>query len=313
MKINRNRLHRQLKRTTYHSDTTAMIVDRIVADFRVRGKERRPPRIGAWNIGRCVRALWYGEHGYPAEEFQARALMVFDLGDRVEDAILAFLEAAKIPNIRTNESRDLVHMPELGCRVRADFFFQWDLGTSLWAERELGEMIYVPSDERLPKPGDIVVGEIKSMSDYAFARAQRGDIDSAYLAQVECYMRAYNCRHALIIAYRKETSHLAEILIGRDDARWAVCIENAMQARAKEPPARPFALEERCEDCEGTGLTAVRKSPHKACVGTGKIPGGPYIPNFPCGYCAFKKPCWGSLELTFRNGHPRWRLKDDTL
>jgi hypothetical protein len=286
-----------------------MIVDRILAAAAAKSKQRRPPKIGAWNVGRCVRQLWYTHHGYPSEPLDARALLVFDLGNRIEDAVLEWLEHSGVAHIRTNESRDTVEERETGLRVRADFFFECDLLPLLeLAVGELGTVVYVPGDPLPPKPGELMVGEIKSMSDYAFQRAQRGHIDDAYLAQVEVYLRAYDCRHALVIAYRKETSHIAEVLVARDDARWALVKANLTAARARSAPARPYELEAHCRGCDGTGETEKRKLPHKACSGTGLEPGGPYLPVFPCGYCGWKTECWGALELVFHDGRPRWRV-----
>lgn len=287
-----------------------MIVDRILSAAAAKAKQRRPSRIGAWNAGRCVRQLWYVAHGEAAEPFEARAMLVFDLGDRVEDAVLHFIEESGTVHIRTNESRDMVAVPELGdVRVRADFFFECDLlpMTEL-AVQEIGTNVYVPAEERPPQPGELLVGEIKSFSDYGFAQAQRGVLDEAYLAQVEIYMRAYGTRHALVVAYRKETSHLCELLIARSDERWTWVQANVRRARGQVCPPRPYELEEHCKGCNGSGKTEKRGLSHKACDGTGLEVGGPYLPVFPCGYCPYKGPCWGDIELVFKDGKPRWRV-----
>jgi hypothetical protein len=231
-------------------------------------------------------------------------MLVFDLGDRVEDAIQNWLYEADIPHIRPNESRDLVEVRPPGLRVRCDFFLEAD-GSEYWQE----DIAAVPGDFPPPQKGEQLVGEVKSMSDYAFDRAKRGDIDIAYLCQMEVYTRAYNVKHALLIAYKKQTSHLCEVLYTQSEERWQWLCNNVNAARGDELPPRPYELEEKCGGCDGTGLTAKRKQPHKACSGTGKEPGGPFLPNFPCGYCGQKENCWGSLELTVnRAGQPRWKL-----
>lgn len=286
-----------------------MLIDRIMAAAGAKAQRRKQPNISAYNCGKCVRSLWYTAHGYPPEPPDARAQLLFSLGDKVEDSILDWLAETKVGHIRTNEWRDAVEMPELGGRVRSDFIFECDMFPYSGAEQaEPGTLIYIPGDVAPPQAGDLLVGEIKSMSDFAFQRAQRGLIDDAYLAQVECYLRAYDCRHALVIAYRKETSHLAEILIARSDERWAWILGRVAVARAEPCPVRPYELESACKGCGGTGKTEVRKQDHKACGGTGLEPGGPFLPSFPCGYCGWKSECWGTLELAFRDGRPRWRL-----
>jgi len=291
-----------------------MIVNRILAAAAQKGKQRqRPNKLGAWNAGQCVRKLWYGEHGYMPEPFDARTMMVFDLGDRVEDAIEHWLTEARIENIRANESRDLVTLPELGCRVRCDFFFQCDI-EPIWGSEN---MVMVPGSEPPPQPGELLVLEVKSMSDFAFDRATRGYIDPAYRAQVECYMRAYGTRHALVLAYRKETSHVVEVLVSRDNAVWGACIESARTARGGVLPPRPYRLEAACSGAATgacvEGRTPKTGKPHKNCGGSGQEPGGPFLVNFPCGFCGVKTECWsdvGELEIAFRDGKPRWRVKE---
>ena len=280
-----------------------MIVDRILqaAEARARQRGQRPAKLGAWNVGSCVRKLWYMEHGAPAEPLQARALLTFDLGDRVEDAVLHWLQESGHDFIRTNEARDMVYVPELGCRVRADFVFACDL-EPVTVDTRLDGL------EPPPRPGELIVGEVKSMSDFAFERACRGTVDETYLCQMETYMRAYDTRHALLVAYRKATSHVHEVLIPRSEARWAACLEKAAVARGADCPERPYGLDAACRGCGGSGRTEKAGKPHKACGGSGREPGGPYLAVMPCGYCPHKTPCWGPVELVERAGKPRWRL-----
>lgn len=264
-----------------------MLVDAIMDALDKAAAEReQSSRIGAHNVGTCPRKLWYTVHGYKGEPLGGRALAVFDLGNRVEDAIMAFLEQAEVAHIRAARKQDAVYVEELGGRVVPDFLFEVD--------------------------GETIVGEVKSMSDFAFARAERGEVDEQYLCQVEVYMRAFNTQRGLLVAYRKETSHLAEVLVERDDARWERIKANVAQACADTPPERPYTLAIDCEDCGGSGKTPAKGLAHKACNGTGRIPYGPIIPRFPCGYCQYREECWGALEMVMDpKGRPVWRLTGD--
>lgn len=244
-------------------------------------------RIGASNVGRCVRQLWYGTHPEAAgtpEPLQARSLLVFDLGDRIEDALCSMIQRAGIGFIRTDEKRDTVYLEGVG-RVRADGFIE------------------------TPEHGVIPV-EMKSMSDWAFQRlAERGEVDEGYLCQGECYARAYGAQGTLFVGYRKETSALAEVYVPRNDARWAHVLEQARIAQGPTLPARPYTLDSVCDGCNGTGKTAVRQQPHKACGGTGRKT--PRLPSFPCGYCSHKAQCWsdaGTVEMSTEDGRPVWHV-----
>lgn len=289
-----------------------MIVDRIMARAAATALTRKPQRMSASSVGRCVRQCWYMEHDVAGEPLNARALLVFEIGDRVEDSVLHYIAQTDLEHLRTGGPGDTFTVPEVGFRGRPDLIFQCP--TQDWSpDTELGIMAIAPSDLLPPEPGEVVGGEVKSMADFGFARAQRGEIDEGYRAQVECYMRALNIRWWLLVAYRKETSHLCEVWIGRDDNRWQAIKEAVSIARGAEIPARPYELDERCHGAkDGTcvdGKTPGRGQLHKRCGGTGKEPGGPFIPNFPCGYCGWKEPCWGSIEMVFREGKPAWRVQ----
>lgn len=260
-----------------------MVLELLTTHLQKLVAARRKTRsLSAWNVGRCVREGWYTVHEVEGEPLQPRALMVFDLGDRVEDAVLEWLIAAGVPLIRTNESRDTTTIPEVEIRVRPDAFIDVN--------------------------GEHMTVEIKSMSNFGFDRADRGELDESYLIQVECEMRGFGTQRGIVIGYRKETSHLCEVVVERSDERWEKIRQNVALARGDVTPPRPYELDAYCKGCQGTGKTPAKGLPHKACDGTGQIPGGPFLPVFPCGYCAFKTTCWGELEFVEHDGKPRWRV-----
>lgn len=80
-----------------------------------------------------------------------------------------------------------------------------------------------------PRHG-LVVLEAKSMSNYAFKRAAQGVLDYGKRAQLAGIRAATGCASALI-AYRKETHHLAEILylIGTGDPRVVLTLPSGIQ------------------------------------------------------------------------------------
>jgi hypothetical protein len=57
--------------------------------------------------------------------------------------------------------------------------------------------------------------EIKSMSDYAFNRALKGEIDHDYLCQAWTYFKGTDFNPVVFLAYRKETSAMVEIVFDR--------------------------------------------------------------------------------------------------
>jgi hypothetical protein len=59
------------------------------------------------------------------------------------------------------------------------------------------------------------VVEIKTMSNVAFSRALRGEIDRKYLYQLYFYSKVLNVERAKFVLYRKETSHLVELELNK--------------------------------------------------------------------------------------------------
>lgn len=288
-----------------------MLVEKIIAVAAKDAGERQLPKVSASNVGKCVRALWYIHHETSPEPLPPRTMLVFSLGNLVEESVCDWIEKASKDFIRTDCRNDTTTEKETGLRARADFVCALD-ETPLFPD-ELELRSCVPGDPLPPRPGEMVGGEIKSLSNFAFERALRGDIDFTYRAQVETCLRAYDLRWWLLVAYRKETSHITEILIGRSDAVWAKILQSVQQAKAPTVPDRPYELETRCISAKDgkciDGKTPSRGQPHKACGGTGLEIGGPFIPTWPCNYCSYKAPCWGELELAFKDGKPRWRVK----
>ena len=268
-----------------------MLTEIVSAHLQKLANDRKPTSsIGGWNCGDCKTKLWHALNGSPAEPMDGRAIFTFLMGDKVEDAVVEILQGAGVPIIRTDEKRDTVEIPPVG-RVRTDLWFQ-------------------AGDRVLPC-------EVKSMSNFGFERFERGEVDWQHQCQAETYLRAYDAPVIPIFAVRKETSHYAEQVLRRDDSRWAWICANVEAARATTCPQRPYQLKDECEGvAEGkcvNGRTPKSGQAHKACAGTGRQPGGPFIPSWPCSYCSWKRVCWerdgGTLQIVLAEGEkPRWRL-----
>ena len=61
----------------------------------------------------------------------------------------------------------------------------------------------------------IGIVEIKTMSDYAFDRACKGEIDRSYLCQAWVYAYGTSFNPVVFICYRKETSHMVELIFDK--------------------------------------------------------------------------------------------------
>lgn len=297
-----------------------MIVERMLQNAANEAATRPLPKVAAWSVGRCIRQQWYMHQGVQGEPLPARVLMRFELGDLVETAVCQRVEDTGIDFLRTDQRKvDNLTVPGVGFRCRSDFVFSCPEDLSLITGKsvlESGDIAMVAYTDTPPHKGEICGGEIKSMREYAFRKAQCGILDDAYLWQIECGLRALDCRWWCCIAYWSESSDPCEVWVCRDDTRWQAIQEAVAVIRGPVEPERPYRLDAACEGvkagtCVG-GKTPGKGLPHKHCGGTGMEPGGPFVPVFPCGYCPYKAHCWedtGALDLCFIGGKPRWRVQ----
>lgn len=265
-----------------------MLVERIDAWFAEEARQRAggERRVSAHNAGGCVLALWYGVHEIPGEPLDADALRRMAVGDATEALAWVWLTRAGV-KFRRALPADAVDLEGIG-RVKPDAF--------------------------LEEPGLPGILECKRMGDYPFEKARDyGEIGDKYTAQAECYMRAYDEPSVLVLCV-SDGGALHELVVKRDDERWARLLAARKAAHAEEPPPRPYVLVETCTGCEGTGRTPVAKQPHKACGGTGRVE--PMLAAFPCSFCAWKEPCWESEgrleEVRDARGKRRFRVVKET-
>jgi hypothetical protein len=265
-----------------------LLEDRVRLHLEARAFERaKPPKVAAWNVGKCVRQLWYGEHGHEPDPLTPRALDTFSLGDSIEDAEVSLLAGAGVPILRTDEGHHSVRLDPPGLVVRPDY------------------LLFLDHDTVLPC-------DVKSMSNRTFARALKGQLDRTYEWQMECYLRAFRADVGVVHCYRKETSARTNVLVWRDDERWNRIVEAVEVARGQDLPDRPYSAS---DDCPGiadgkcvNGRTPTGRQAHSGCGGTGKNPDGAVL-VYPCSYCPYKSTCWGEVEMFFTNdGEPRWRV-----
>jgi hypothetical protein len=164
------------------------------------------------------------------------------------------------------------------------------------------------------------VVDVKSMSNFAFERAEDGRADLEYVTQLEFYMRGLGLP-GILWCVRKETSHRVPLVFTSNDDRWDKMVRNAEAARAASCPDRPYQARSECAGmAEGkcvAGRTPKTGQPHSLCGGSGsavvKTSNGPVHGSFlvyPCSYCPFRAHCWpGSEMILSADGQPYFRVQ----
>lgn len=189
--------------------------------------------------GKCARQIAYGYHGIPknGKKIDSRANIIFWQGDMAELMLMALAKAA-------------------GCNITATGFDQLRVEIPLikinkvTEDSDIEETIFVSgyADGILLQDKEIYLVEAKSYASYSYERFEKGDIDEAYIAQIQLYMDAHGLNKCILIAMNKDNGVLGERLIMKDEAVVMAAKDNlisvAMSA-SEELPQRKYEASEK--------------------------------------------------------------------
>lgn len=181
---------------------------------------RETPRnyIGASLIGsECLRQIWYDFKGAPSEPIDAKLQRTFDVGKKLEDLVLDWLEDAGLPIVRPNKVNNYLGF------VSSDLsYFKGH------------------ADALLLKPRAVI--EIKTAKDSRFRLLKKQGLlvwSPLYYAQIQSYMGMSRIDKAFIVVFNKDTSELYDELIEFDPVFYDdLKLKAEMVDLADEPPPR---------------------------------------------------------------------------
>lgn len=235
-----------------------MLVDKILKHYTQKEKEREfsTDIFRASSSGKCVRALWYQMHGYKREAMTGRAMMTFRLGDLVEQDLGDVLKEL---NLIYGEQKPLtIHLYD-----------------DCWLSGHI--------DGFTLDKGQILPIDIKSASNFGYQNAMKGDIGESYLCQAHCYMKALEVDRFLFLFYKKDTSHIGEVIIEWDDKVWNRIVKRYKAMEKEEAPRRE--------------MFKINKDRSL---------------GYPCSYCGNISDCQKDMyDLVFdKNDKPKYKLKE---
>lgn len=216
-------------------------------------------------IGRCVRQLAYAYHGFEKDgkEIDSRAKIIFWTGDLMELVVTMLAKLA-------------------GCNLTATGLHQMRIELKV-----NGSIISGRPDGIFFENKELYLVEVKSMSDYGFQKFEKGEIDEAYLAQVNVEMETLGISKCVFIGLNKNTGILHEAILEKRPEIVEKARKNVLSVVHSTPetlPERPYKPDEK----------------------------GIY-PAFPCMYCAYYNHCLVNSGLAekviVRNAY---RLKEKT-
>lgn len=176
--------------------------------------------IGCSSIGHpCNRYLWYAYHSAPGQEESTELLLSFEIGKRLEDMILSYIEETGIQIIRPNKFNH-----GLLCRDNEIPEFQ-------------GHM-----DAIITISGQECVLEIKTAKSTSFQNFVKKGLQqwsSQYYAQLQSYMGMKNYTKGALLAINKDTSELHHEWVDFDHYYYNELREKARNIYlSEEPPNR---------------------------------------------------------------------------
>ena len=173
-----------------------MIIEHLEEFYRREAAARnKEPRnvFRASSAGYCERRLGYEKLGVQGDPLTPRRLSVFRHGTAIDGALKIDLQLAlndkflNLDALRRNE-----------CEIE-------------------GVTVSFTPDGAFQNGGEAIgIVEIKTMSDYAFDRACKGEIDRSYLCQAWVYAYGTSFNPVVFICYRKETSHMVELVFDKN-------------------------------------------------------------------------------------------------
>lgn len=185
-------------------------------------REEKQGTLRLSSIGKCMRQQGYKllnveENG---KQIDARAKMVFFMGDLTELAIVALSKAA-------------------GC----DIFATGDQQSQIEIDGVVGH-----PDGLVRDSGKTWLLEIKSMSSFSFKDFERGVIDEGYRYQCNAYMSALGLDKCVIVALNKDAGVLAEQVISLNqeivtDIRERIALIRS--STIETLPARPYKADDK--------------------------------------------------------------------
>jgi hypothetical protein len=191
-----------------------MIVEHVESLLRTEAAERakrfnNPFR--ASSMGRCVREGCFDLLGLPGKPLQPRRMLTLRNGAIIHDELLTPLLKKALGWRFVDEhgwGRDnFVEIDGVKIGYHIDGAFQHEA-----MEMEPVGGVWISTGRIIHSIG---VVEIKSMSDFAFDKAKKGEIDHEYLCQAWVYFKATDFNPVVFLAYRKETSAMVEIVFDR--------------------------------------------------------------------------------------------------
>lgn len=172
-----------------------LVEEYLTAEAIRENQKKRNPFRGS-SAGRCERAMGYDKLGIPGRPLLPRRYMVLKHGTGLHQQLTRLF--AKALGDRFVPERKLVARKKLFTVIEGQ------------------KIDYHPDGAVQLQDDRLALVEFKGLSDYGFDKATRGEVDREYLCQAYIYHVGTDFPVIIFVIYRKETSHMVEIVFDRD-------------------------------------------------------------------------------------------------
>jgi hypothetical protein len=304
-----------------------VIIDKLEDLFRQRAEPKPGPKnvFRASSAGYCERRLGYDKLGIPGDPITPRRAAVFHHGNILDRALKTDMAQAL-----GDKFLDLGKLPRNYCEIEGV-----DIG-------------FEPDGAFQTDDGQIGIIEIKTMAEFGFNRALKGEIERSYLCQSWVYSYGTSFNPIVFVCYKKNTSHFCEVIFDRRATETVVTQRfggDPVELEANGPlliaeirtPFDPSVEEEvrgkfsrlakvekekdlsfgvkvyenETVSVQGKEKAAPLIAQYGEPVKSGswyKFETGRKIAGFPCSYCPHIRRCLGA-RLEFKDNKPVWVLK----
>lgn len=194
-----------------------LVEDYLTAEAEKDNKKKRNPFRGS-AAGYCERNLGYLKLGINGRPLLPRRFMVLLHGTGLHGQLTKLFHKAL--GDRFVPERKLVARKKLFTTIEGQ------------------KIDYHPDGAFQLDDGRLAIVEFKGLSDYGFEKATRGEVDREYLCQAWVYFIGTDFDVIIFVIYRKETSHMVEIVFDRHATETVVTQRlggDAFQLATKDP------------------------------------------------------------------------------
>lgn len=275
------------------SEGASQIMEGIASDLAKAPKDIYVDR--ASSATRCVRERWLKRRGVEGEPLQPRMALVFKYGHLVEPYYKMLVEKYCVGPGKLYSEVDFGKRTRF-IEIDGDKIWEYEQETVITKIGELSITGHCDGWGRRNSDGEWEIMDFKSAANIGYDKFVAGEIPDYERQLTTLLLSEKNeerkAKSFRLWYWRKETEHLFDRPFTIELEVIKKVKREFIIAAGEAEPAPPYELTKELVYNRST----------KSYDETGRL----IIPNYPCGYCAFKAHCFSDVSREFKSGKPVW-------